>query len=169
MKTKRKLSDILFPNYRIWEDIPFGFWYVGFFAMALSFFNISINFFSHFAILLGHLTSTLPELPRQPNALDLLWSGAFSLYYLVSTLLFFMFGVSYWNFKEGATKRLKVLLIIDMIVFLFYNILFFTGLYLYANPYLKYKAPIYIALMIVCLYFVATRVDEKAKKIVDKG
>ncbi len=168
MKTKRKLSDTLFPPYRIWEDIPFGFWYVGFFAMALSFFNLSINFFSHFAILLGHLTSTLPELPRDPNGLDLFFSGTFSLYYLVSTFLFFILGVSYWNFKKGATKRLKVLLIIDMIVFLVYNILNFIGLYLYANPYLKYKAPIYIVLMIVCFYFIATKVDERAKKIVDK-
>ena len=169
MKNKRNLSDKLFPPYRIWENIPFGFWYVGFFAMALSFFNISINFFSHFAIFLGYLTSTLPELPRDANGLDLLLSGTFSLYYLVSVPLFFMFGVCYWNFKEDTTKRLKGLLIIDMIVFLIYNTFYFTGLYLYANPYLKYKAPIYIALMMVCFYFVTTRVDEKAKKIVDKG
>ena len=169
MKTKRNLSDTLFPPYRIWEDIPFGFWYVGFFAMALSFFNLSINFFSHFAILLGHLTSTLPELPRDPNGLDLLLSGTFSLYYLVSAFLFFILGVAYWNFKVGATKRLKALLVIDIAVFLVYNAFYFSGLYLYANPYLKYKAPIYIVLIAVCLYFVATGASEKAKKIVDKG
>ena len=118
---------------------------------------------------MGHLTSTLPELPRDPNGLDLLLSGTFSLYYLVSAFLFFILGVAYWNFKVGATKRLKALLVIDIAVFLVYNAFYFSGLYLYANPYLKYKAPIYIVLIAVCLYFVATGASEKAKKIVDKG
>jgi hypothetical protein len=170
MKTeKRKTSEYLFPLYRLWEDAPFGFWYVGFFAMVLSFFNLAINFFSHLALLLGHLTGTLPELPREPGVFDLILSGAFGFYYLVSVPLFFWYGASYWNFVVGIKEKLKRLFCVDLAVFLFYNLLYFVGAYLYKNPYLTLKILIYLPLMVIGIYFASTDADDKAKKVVGKG
>ena len=115
-KGKGKI-DFIFPDYRIWEDIPFGFWYVGFFAITLAFFNLSINFFSHFALLLGWLTDTVRDFPREPGGLDLALSGVFALYYLVGAPILFYLACLYWNFREGAKKRLKILFIVDAVVF----------------------------------------------------
>jgi hypothetical protein len=159
----------LFPDYRIWEDIPFGFWFVGFFAVTLAFFNLSINFFSHFALLLGWMTGTVKESYRVPGGLDLFLSGFFALYYLVSAPLFFYFGTAYWNFRSGIKKRLKWLLIVDAVIFVTYNIISLNEIYLYENQYLKLKAPIYIALFVVALYFISTRVDDDAKLLVRKA
>jgi len=185
-KKEGKLS-FLFPDYRIWEDIPFGFWYVGFFAVTLAFFNLSINFFSHFALLLGWMTDTLKESYRVPNGLDLFLSGFFALYYLVSAPLLFYFGTAYWNFRSGIKKRLKWLLIVDFVIFVTYNIVNLNDdiclylntslklglniheIYLYENQYFMLKAPIYIALFVVALYFVSTRVDDDAKLVARKA
>jgi hypothetical protein len=161
--------DFIFPDYRIWEDVPFGFWYVGFFAMTLAFFNLSINFFSHLALLLGWLTDTVREFPREPGALDLILSGVFALYYLVCAPLLFYLACLYWNFREVAKKRLKLLFVIDAAVFLIYNIANLSGLYLYGNPYFKLKAPIYIILVIVALYFVSTSVEEDTKAVLKRA
>jgi len=160
--------DFIFPDYRIWEDIPFGFWYVGFFAMTLAFFNLSINFFSHFALLLGWLTDTMRDFPREPGGLYLALSGVFALYYLVSAPIFFYLACLYWNFREGAKKRLKILFIVDAAAFVVYNIANLGGAYLYENPYLKLKAPIYIILVVAALYFVSTNVEEDAGSAMKK-
>jgi len=157
-----------FPPYRSYEDIPFGFWYVGFFAVVLSFFNLSINFFSHFSLLLGVMTTTLPEMVRNPRGLDLFFSGIFSVYYLVSAPLFFMLGVRYWNFLPAAKRWLSILFVIDATMFIAYTALAAIGLYLYDNQYFKIKAMLYIALMIAALYFVHLSVDDTAKRNVKK-
>lgn len=168
--TDKKASrlDIMFPDYRIWEDVPFGFWYLGFFAMTLAFFNLSINFFSHLALLLGWLMDAMKEYPREPGGLDLVLSGVFALYYIVSAPLLFFTGSAYWNFKEGAKRRLRTLLIVDATVFVLYNVLNLSGVYLYQNPYLRLKAPIYIILVILALYHVSTNVEDDAKSAIKR-
>lgn len=158
--------DFIFPDYRIWEDIPFGFWYVGFFAMTLAFFNLSINFFSHIALLLGWLMDAMREFPREPGGLDLTLSGIIALYYLISAPLFFYLGCAYWNFREGAKKRLKTLLIVDAAIFVLYNAVNLGGVYLYENPYLKLKAPIYILLFVVAFYYISTKVEDDARSVI---
>jgi len=148
---KRKLSDRLFPDYRLYDEVPFGFWYIGFFGFVLSFFNLAINLFSHLSLLLGFLTDTLYDVPKDPGAFDLIISGSFALYYLVSGVLFFRLSVLYWNFRDEAAEKFRRLLMIDMGVFFLYNILYFIGLYLYKNHYLIPKLPLYIILSVVAL------------------
>ncbi len=167
----KKFTERLFPPYRLIEETPFGFWYVGFFGMVIAFFNISINFFSHLSILLGYLTGTLglSGVPRQPGGLDLFLSGAFACYYLVSAPLFVWLSAAYWNFKPKAKKRLLILLSIDVFVFCLYNILFFTGIYLYRNHYLMPKLPLYAVLAAVAVYYLMGKSDEEARKVVDRA
>ena len=165
---KRKLSDRLFPDYRLYDEVPFGFWYVGFFGIVLAFFNLAINLFSHLSLLLGFLTDTLFEVPKDPGAVDLFFSGLFALYYLISGVLFFRLSVLYWNFKHGAAVRFRRLLMIDMGVFVAYNFLYFTGLYLYKNHYLVPKLPLYIILSAVALYYLFQNADTAAKKTADR-
>ena len=166
----KKFMEVLFPPYRLAEQIPFGFWYVGFFGMVVAFFNISINFFSHLSILLGYLTDTLAlsGIPRQPSGLDLFLSGIFACYYLVSAPLFVWFSAAYWNFKPKAKTRLLVLLSVDIFVFCLYNILFFTGIYLYRNHYLVPKLPLYAILAAVAVYFLMGKSDEDARRLVER-
>ncbi|MBN1881972.1 MAG: hypothetical protein JW885_07355 [Deltaproteobacteria bacterium] len=163
---KRKLSDRLFPDYRLYDEVPFGFWYVGFFGIVLAFFNLAINFFSHLSLLLGFLTDTLFDVPKDPGAFDLFLSGLFALYYLFSGVLFLRFSVQYWNFKHRAAIRFRRLLMIDMGVFVVYNLLYFAGLYLYKNHYLVPKLPIYIVLSVVALYYLFQNVGKTAEKAV---
>jgi len=165
---RRKLSDRLFPDYRLYDEVPFGFWYIGFFGIVLSFFNLAINFFSHLSLLLGFLTDTLFDVPKDPGAVDLFLSGLFSLYYLVSGVLFLYLSVSYWNFKHRATILFRRLLMIDMSVFAAYNFLYFTGVYLYKNHYLVPKLPLYILLSAVALYYLFQNLEKPAKKAVDR-
>ncbi len=170
MTEQRKFMEILFPPYRLNEGLPFGFWYAGFFGMTVSFFNLSINFFSHFSLLVGYLTHTLSlsGIPRDPNGLDLFLSGTFSLYYLVSVPLFIWFSASYWNFRPGGKKRLLTLLSIDIFVFCLYNVLYFTGIYLYMNHYLIPKLPLYAIFAAVALYYLMGDSDRKAQQIVER-
>ena len=70
----------------------------------------------------------------------------------------------YWNFKNGAAIRFRRLLMIDMGVFVVYNFLYFTGLYLYKNHYLVPKLPLYIILSAMALYYLFRDVDKKAEK-----
>ena len=165
---KRKLTDRLFPDYRLYDEVPFGFWYVGFFGCILAFFNLAINVFSHLSLLLGFLTDTLFDVPKDPGAFDLMCSGLFSFYYLVSGVLFFRFSVSYWNFKRNTVVWFRRLLMIDMSVFVVYNLLYFTGLYLYKNHYLIPKLPLYIILSTVALYYLFQNVENMAKKAADR-
>ncbi len=170
MAQSKKFMEVLFPPYRLIEEIPFGFWYVGFFGMVVAFFNISINFFSHLSILLGYLTDTLAlsGVPRQPGRLDLALSGIFALYYLVSAPLFVWLSSAYWNFTPKAKMRLLALLSIDIFVFCLYNILFFTGIYLYRNHYLMPKLPLYAVLAAVAVYFLMGKSDENAQRLVER-
>jgi hypothetical protein len=166
----KKFMEVLFPPYRLIEEIPFGFWYVGFFGMVVAFFNISINFFSHLSIALGYVTNTLAlaGIPREPGALDLTFSVIFALYYLASAPLFVWLSSAYWNFKPKARTRLLILLSIDIFVFCLYNILFFTGIYLYRNHYMIPKLPLYAVLAAVAVYYLMGKSDETAKKIADR-
>ena len=168
MTEHKKFLEVLFPAHRLTEEVPFGFWYVGFFGMVAAFFNISINFFSHFSVLLQYLTESLAltGIPREPTAFDLTLSGLFSLYYLVSAPLFVWLSSAYWNFKPRAKTRLLLLLSVDIFVFCLYNILFFTGIYLYQNHYLMPKLPLYAILAAVAVYFLMGKSDEEAKKAV---
>jgi len=165
---KRKLSDRLFPDYRLYDEVPFGFWYVGFFGIVMAFFNLAINMFSHLSLLLGFLTDTLSDVPKDPGGFDLICSGLFALYYLASGVLFFRFSVLYWNFKDRAVLKFRRLLMVDMGVFVLYNFLYFTGLYLYKNHYLVPKLPLYIVLSAVALYFLFQNAEEKAHKAVGR-
>jgi len=171
MAHRKKFFEVLFPSYRLSDEIPFGFWYVGFFGMVAAFFNLSINFFSHLSLLLEYLTDSLAltGIPQEPGGLDLALSGIFALYYLVSVPLFIWFSSAYWNFKAGARTRLLVLLSVDIFVFCLYNILFFTGIYLYQNHYLMPKLPLYAILAAVAVFFLMGKSDEKAKKIVERA
>jgi hypothetical protein len=170
MAQPRKFTEVLFPPYRLVEEIPFGFWYVGFFGMVVAFFNIAINFFSHLSILLGYVTDTLAlsGIPRQPGGLDLFLSGIFALYYLISAPLFVWLSSAYWNFKPKARTRLLTLVSIDIFVFCLYNILFFTGIYLYRNHYMIPKVPLYAILAAVAVYYLMGKSDEDAKKAVER-
>jgi hypothetical protein len=163
--------EVLFPPYRLLEEMPFGFWYVGFFGMVVAFFNIAINFFSHLSVLLGYLTDTLAlsGIPREPTGFDLFLSGLFALYYLASAPLFVWLSSAYWNFKPKARERLLLLLSIDIFVFCLYNILFFTGIYLYRNHYLVPKLPLYAVLAAVAVYYLMGKSDQTAKKIAERG
>ena len=168
---KKKFIDVLFPPYRLLEQMPFGFWYVGFFGMVLAFFNISINFFSHLSVLLGYLTDTLAltGIPREPGRLDLALSGIFACYYLVSAPLFVWLSSGYWNFRPKAKGRLLLLLSIDIFVFCLYNLLFFSGIYLYRNHYLVPKLPLYAVLAAVAVFYLMGKSDEQAHKIAEKS
>jgi hypothetical protein len=170
MANRKKMMEIFFPPYRLMEEVPLGFWYVGFFGMVVAFFNISINFFSHFSVFLGYVTGTLglTGIPREPGAFDLTLSVIFSLYYLVSAPLFVWLSSAYWNFKPKAKMRLLLLLSVDIFVFCLYNILFFTGIYLYQNHYLMPKLPLYAVLAAVAVYFLMGNSDETAQKIAER-
>jgi hypothetical protein len=171
MADGKKFMEVLFPSYRLADEVPFGFWYVGFFGMVVAFFNLSINFFSHLSLLLEYLTDSLAltGIPREPSGLDLALSGIFALYYLVSVPLFIWFSSAYWNFRDGARTRLLALLSIDIFVFCLYNVLFFTGIYLYQNHYLMPKLPLYAVLAAVAVFFLMGKSDEKAKKAVERA
>jgi hypothetical protein len=170
MTERTKFIERLFPPYRISQEVPFGFWYAGFFGMVVSFFNLSINFFSHLSLLLGYLTDTLAltGIPRQPDTLDLVLSGFFASYYLVSAPLFVWFSSSYWNFRPGGKMRLFVLLSIDILVFCLANILYFSGVYLYKNHYLIPKVPLYAILAAIAFFYLMGKSDEEAKKVVSR-
>jgi hypothetical protein len=170
MAHDRKFMEVLFPPYRLTEEVPFGFWYVGFFGMVDAFFNVSINFFSHLSILLGYLTNTLAltGIPREPSGLDLFLSGAFAAYYLVSAPLLVWLSAAYWNFRPKARQRLLILVSIDVFVFCLYNVLFFTGIYLYRNHYLMPKLPLYAVLAAMAVYFLMGKSDESARKAIER-
>ena len=164
----KKFMEVLFPSYRLIDEVPFGFWYVGFFGMIAAFFNVSINFFSHLSVALGSFTGTLAlsGIPRDPTGLDITLSIGFALYYLISAPLFVWLASAYWSFKPKAKKRLLILVSIDVFVFCLYNVLFFTGTYLYRNHYLMPKLPLYAVLAAVAVYFLMGKSDEEAKKAV---
>ncbi len=164
----KKFMEVLFPPYRLTDEVPFGFWYVGFFGMVAAFFNLSINFFSHLSVALGSFTGTLAlsGIPRDPTGLDITLSIVFALYYLVSAPLFVRLSSAYWNFKPKAKQRLLILVSIDVFIFCLYNVLFFTGIYLYRNHYLMPKLPLYAVLAAVAVYFLMGKSDEEAKKAV---
>lgn len=170
MAQRKKFMEVIFPPYRLAEEVPFGFWYVGFFGMVVGFFNLSINFFSHLSLFLGSVTDTLAlsGIPRDPSGLDLALSVIFALYYLLSAPLFVWLSSAYWNFKPKAKQRLLLLVSIDIFVFCLYNILFFTATYLYRNHYLMPKLPLYAVLAAVAVYFLMGKADEQAKKAVER-
>jgi hypothetical protein len=164
----KKIMEVLFPPYRLTDEVPFGFWYVGFFGMVAAFFNLSINFFSHLSVALGSFTGTLAltGIPRDPTGLDITLSIVFALYYLISAPLFVRLSSAYWNFKPKAKQRLLILVSVDVFIFCLYNVLFFTGIYLYRNHYLMPKLPLYAVLAAVAVYFLMGKPDEEAKKAV---
>jgi hypothetical protein len=170
MAERKNFMEVLFPPYRLTEDVPFGFWYVGFFGMVVAFFNVAINFFSHLSLFLGSVTGTLAlsGIPREPTGLDLTLSVVFAVYYLASAPLFVWLASAYWNFRPKAKKRLLLLVGIDVFVFCLYNVLFFTGIYLYRNHYLMPKLPLYAVLAAVAVYFLMGKSDEKAKKAAER-
>ncbi len=98
--------------------------------------------------------------------MDITLSVVFALYYLASAPLFVWLSSAYWNFKPKAKKRLLILVSIDVFVFCLYNVLFFTGIYLYRNHYLMPKLPLYAVLAAVAVYFLMGKSDEEAKKAV---
>jgi hypothetical protein len=166
----KKFMEVLFPPYRLNDEVPFGFWYVGFFGMVAAFFNLSINFFSHLSVALGSFTGTLAlsGIPRDPTGFDITLSIVFALYYLISAPLFVWLSSAYWNFKPKAKKRLLILVSIDVFIFCLYNVLFFTGTYLYRNHYLMPKLPLYAILAAVAVYFLMGKSDEEAKKAAER-
>jgi len=170
MAREKKFMDVLFPHYRLSEAVPFGFWYVGFFGMVVAFFNLAINFFSHLSLFLGSVTGTLglSGIPREPSGLDLALSVIFALYYLASAPLFVWLSSAYWNFKPKAKTWLLILVSVDVFVFCLYNILFFTGIYLYKNHYLMPKLPLYAVLAAGAVFFLMGKSDEEAKKIAER-
>jgi hypothetical protein len=170
MAERTRFIEKLFPPYRISQEVPFGFWYAGFFGMVVSFFNLSINFFSHLSLLLGYLTDTLAltGIPREPGTLDLVLSGVFAAYYLVSAPLFVWFSSSYWNFRPGGKTRLLALLSLDIFVFCLVNILYFSGVYLYKNHYLIPKLPLYAVLAAIAFFYLMGKSDEEAQKVVSR-